>query len=465
MLANELIERVFAVGDFDEQDGARLALVTRNRAWQECVARVLWRELDIKICSGAPPGVKAAGRGKKAEPDQVLFIHKQKTQKKLRRLEKKLGIYAPLVKVIRIDVARGCHQAQCRYRHALPPLLQACSALDTIEVNAGVGHFDSVVAPLIQVLRKATPTLRKFHLYALEERDGRPIEPSHTIVRPLRESIDREVLRHPAFARGWPPATGKDTLALPSLVLSCRENGGWGVPRTITNVLKLDYKAATSLTLHGTLAEYIELKSFNHLVALDITLKPSLNGLRGFAKDILVPALRQLFSLRKFTVRVDTPDPELFKEISQTYWADLTYSRSELSQLGQSLICSLLPSLQVLKIIPHSSEYAAKSESKEDTEEMLRSAANFAYELVWGHGFGSLEQALQKTFFDLQELSLPGATTEVKRALIQDTVRHSPTLRQWLQTPSETTRTLPCLIAGDLLIKKGPGLALIVDAL
>lgn len=381
-LPSEVIQRVFAVGEFSESDAAKLARVTKHGVWQECALQAMWSELEVKVCEAR-------------KHDPRLFVHKLKTQKKVKRLLKKPLERLRFVKRLTITIADTCEQAECRFRNPLDDLI---GRFDVLVLNVPTQSYRRTVAAVLESVRACPP--RAFLVYASSPN-------SHD---PVREpDVSADLVRHWAHATGVPKQqidkkkpNKRHGICISTVAVSIRGVVGSNYLRSSGSPLALlDLQTTTSLTLHGSWQWDGTLKTLRNLVALDFTLDPSYGyELRDFLDERTGPlaALQHMPSLRRLTIRVWRPYPLLLHNHSGynssgaglgtvTHW----------DTLQRRLHSVYPPALEVLAFKSHT----ARPNPTQCSPAWLQSAEACAYHLIFKHSINDLCASLSR-FFNLR---------------------------------------------------------------
>lgn len=137
LLAPEIIARIFALGDFSEQDGARFALVTRKSTWQHCVRGVLWRQLDLTVCVRGPRTAAAGG----------ICLHARGASRKTLAADE-LPERLAGVKELSIKPSKYCLKSRrCTQQKPLRALLASCAGLNLITITNNYKSFYLRISP------------------------------------------------------------------------------------------------------------------------------------------------------------------------------------------------------------------------------------------------------------------------------------------------------------------------------
>ena len=282
-LPSECIRRVFELGRFSARRLSKLARVSNDATWQECVQGALWRELEVSVCGDLP--LRSLG----LVPERRLYVHKLKTQNKVKAALQQPD-KAKYVKELRIRVAGRCKQSKCRRRHEVATFLQASdAALDYFELTLNCRLESFVPRFLIELLIPREPLAFALYVNSTES------------LAPRLSHVERGVVRHWAAPRSQRLAvSGPERQREPKLTPSTAIFS-WATmlphPKRLSCVA---LASATALTLHG---DELSLKRFGvltYVISLDITLALALVG----QLSTKGPMMHLLPSLRHLTIRL-----------------------------------------------------------------------------------------------------------------------------------------------------------------
>ena len=444
-LPSELIERLFSVANFSQSDATALARVSRNSTWQRCVNEVLWTLLAVKLCEMWTENDKP----KLSSAQCHCYVHKLKTQPKVRALlshpEK-----ARFVRHLDVMIAESCYKVDCRLLHPFTALLCAFP-LQSICIHAS----DSDLFPVkmtLDTLAASSPELQLSSLQVYLDAKASSLT-NNVRLTATRENASAELVRHPAFATGLPPPsrlnrrtgtrTRKQLLSVPTVIISSR---------TLHAFDAIDLDAATSLTLHGHALDLsganLKAHTLHYLVVLDVTFTPERSNMLSFvSRDAgLVKKLGRLASLRRLTIRFDTPDELL--HLSHEACLQLQFVRQHLHD-------NYPPGLEHLAFKVHSPQFLSPASLAgfhflEDGAPPgpapfhLVSAKNFAFDLLFRESLPRLATALSTTFMDLKSLELPVVPFDLWQEA-QSVLDSLAGIRNWRHSPGH-----------QLILTRGP---------